>query len=308
MATLEERDGRPAAVHRSTTFRPRDLICSETTQQRDMRSPSKPATLLFLALFALGCVHARGAERALISNSEAESPGARGPRAPVLDASRYMQVEIADPYLELRTGPGRGYPIVHVVPRGERVDILFRRTDWHKVRDERGREGWADSSQMAQTLLPGRDAPPIRDRKRRSHAEERWEAGAQSGNFESANVNSVSVAYSLTELLALEAGLSQVFARSAESVFGTLGFTYAFRPEWRLSPFLQLGTGAVRTSPRFAISEDHTDQLAYLGAGLKYSLSRRFFFRADYRSYLIFKERESNEESQEWKIGFAFSF
>ena len=52
------------------------------------------------------------------------------------------QVVIQDPYLEFHTGPGRGYPIFYVVDRGEEVSLLRRRTDWIKVRSDRGREGW----------------------------------------------------------------------------------------------------------------------------------------------------------------------
>ena len=47
-------------------------------------------------------------------------------------AREYLQVFVTEPYLELRTGPGRGYPITQVVPRAESVDILKRRTDYFK--------------------------------------------------------------------------------------------------------------------------------------------------------------------------------
>ena len=56
---------------------------------------------------------------------------------------KLLQVFVSEPYLELSTGPGRGYPVFHVVEREASVDVLFRRTDWFKVRDEqrRGRLG-----------------------------------------------------------------------------------------------------------------------------------------------------------------------
>ena len=44
----------------------------------------------------------------------------------------------------MRTGPGRGYPIFHVIDRGESVDIIMQRTDWYQVRAENGKEGWVD--------------------------------------------------------------------------------------------------------------------------------------------------------------------
>jgi hypothetical protein len=64
-----------------------------------------------------------------------------------------VAVDVADPYLELHTGPGRGYPVTQVVPRGDRIEVLKRRTDWYLLRDSRGREGWAKRKDMAATLL-----------------------------------------------------------------------------------------------------------------------------------------------------------
>ena len=39
-------------------------------------------------------------------------------------------VAVADPYLEMHTGPGRGYPIFHVVDRGDSVQIVKQKTYW----------------------------------------------------------------------------------------------------------------------------------------------------------------------------------
>lgn len=56
-------------------------------------------------------------------------------------ARRYAQVFVKTPYLELHTGPGRGYPVFDVVAQGDSVIVLFRRTQWLKVRTRRGVEG-----------------------------------------------------------------------------------------------------------------------------------------------------------------------
>jgi len=47
--------------------------------------------------------------------------------------ARARKVLVADPFIELHTGPGRGYPIFHVVERGREVEIIKRRTDWFRV-------------------------------------------------------------------------------------------------------------------------------------------------------------------------------
>src|SRR5690348_6811526 len=78
-----------------------------------------------------------------------------GVTAPVAAArAAEHKILIADPYIELHTGPGRGYPVFHVVERGREVTIVKRRTDWFQLRTDRGVEGWATRDQMIATLEP----------------------------------------------------------------------------------------------------------------------------------------------------------
>src|SRR5690606_41903327 len=51
------------------------------------------------------------------------------------------KILIADPYIELHSGPGRGYPIFHVVERGREVYIIKRRTDSLQSPPEPGVQG-----------------------------------------------------------------------------------------------------------------------------------------------------------------------
>src|ERR1700676_1595803 len=75
---------------------------------------------------------------------------------PARAAHELLQLFVTQPYLELHTGPGRGYPVTQVVARGEAVDVLFRRTDWFKVRTERGVEGWASARELTRASLADR--------------------------------------------------------------------------------------------------------------------------------------------------------
>ena len=61
-------------------------------------------------------------------------------------------VVIADPYIELHTGPGSGYPIFHVADRGEQLVVSKRRTNWFRVRTQDGKKGWVSVDQLARTL------------------------------------------------------------------------------------------------------------------------------------------------------------
>ena len=74
--------------------------------------------------------------------------------SPATASSRHYEVVITDAYVEMHTGPGSGYPIFHVVERGEQVEVLKRRTDWYKIRDARDVEGWVDARSLSRTVEP----------------------------------------------------------------------------------------------------------------------------------------------------------
>jgi uncharacterized protein YgiM (DUF1202 family) len=57
-------------------------------------------------------------------------------------AAKNLVLVVTDPYLEMHSGPGRGFPIVYVIGRDELVTVLYSRTDWYKVRSLHGNEGW----------------------------------------------------------------------------------------------------------------------------------------------------------------------
>lgn len=257
-----------------------------------MRTVLKLASLLILAT-AAGLAHS-----------------ADGARQFDRDAGRYVDVAVADPYLELHTGAGTSYPVFRVIPRGEHIEILFRRTDWFKVRDDHDREGWAHRDNMQETLLASGEKLPLEDLSHRDFDIWPWESGVQSGNFGGGNVNSIYLGYSLNPNLASELAVSQTLGRSANGVLAVVGLTHSPRPDWRLAPFVQLGSGVIRIQPKATIISppERTEQVAYYGAGVKWYLSRRFILRADYRSYVLFTRRDTNEDRNEWKAGFAFFF
>ena len=72
-----------------------------------------------------------------------------------------LQLVVTAPFLEMHSGPGRGYPVVYVVGRDELVTVLFSRTDWYKVRAPHGAEGWARREDLAITKLADGEPAPI---------------------------------------------------------------------------------------------------------------------------------------------------
>ncbi|HEY7752980.1 MAG TPA: SH3 domain-containing protein [Steroidobacteraceae bacterium] len=221
-----------------------------------------------------------------------------------------LEVIVVDPYLEMRTGPGRGFPIVHVVERGERVRVLKRRTDWFQVQDADGREGWVHRSQMLETLVPAGTRMEIDDPAREDFTAHRREVGLLIGDFGGANVITAYGAYAFNAHLSGELAVSQILGNFSDGEAAALGVTHVPVPEWRIQPFLSMGTGMIRIRPKGTLVQTpaRTDQFAYVGGGLRAYLARRFIIRAEYKEYVVFTDRDENEEANEWKIGFAFFF
>ena len=221
-----------------------------------------------------------------------------------------LEVIVVDPYLELRTGPGRGFPIVQVVPRGEKVQVLKRRTDWFRIRDADGHEGWVHRSQIAETLVPAGARLEIDDPAREDFAAHRREVGLMLGDFGGANVVTVYGAYAFNAHLSGELALSHLLGSFSDGQIAALGVTHVFVPEWRIQPFASMGTGLIHTQPKSTVAQSpqRTDQLAYVGVGVRAYLARRFIVRGEYKNYVVFTDRDENEEAYEWKIGFAFFF
>ena len=226
------------------------------------------------------------------------------------EKEKLQQVFVSEPYLELATGPGRGYPVFHVVGREASVDVLFRRTDWFKVRDEQGVEGWARATDMRRTKLADGSPFIFNLGDRAGFTTHNWELGIGGGDYGGANLIGAYGAYSLTDNMKVELTLSQFLGNFSNGYKAEAGLTHVIFPEWRFSPFVELGTGVVYIEPRATIilPDDRTDQTAYVGAGVRFYLTRRFFLRADYRWHTVFTSRDDNQELEEWKVLIACFF
>jgi hypothetical protein len=225
-------------------------------------------------------------------------------------AKEYLQVFVTQPYLELRTGPGRGFPVTQVVARDESVDILKRRTDWFKVRTGRGVEGWASYKDMLNVVLADGTPFTFPMGDRAGYTSHRGEIGVFSGDYSGATLISAYGSYAFNSQLSVELSLGQFLGNASNGSTADLGLTHIFVPEWRFQPFVSLGTGIVHIEPKATLVAplDRDDQTAYVGGGFKYYLTRRFFARGEYRQHIVFTSRNDNEKVDEWKLGFAFFF
>jgi uncharacterized protein YgiM (DUF1202 family) len=216
-----------------------------------------------------------------------------------------LQVVVAQPYIEMHSGPGRGYPVVFVVGRDETVTILYRRTEWYRVRAARGQEGWVRRDDLALTkMVSGEPAPipPYPD-----FSTHRWEIGAGYGVYNHQNLVTGWVDYGLTNSLDIDVVLQQALGTVDNRYMATVGLRHTFLPEWRwISPTAGIGLGwqYIQEKNPPAPLQNNT-QLAYVALGARGFITRRFMWRAEWRKYTAFTNQNQNEEPEEWKVGLA---
>ncbi len=258
------------------------------------RRRHRPAIAVWLVMTWAAAMFAAGA-------ANASGSGAAGPT---------NEVEVADPYIELRTGPGRGYPIFHVEERGARIDLLSRKTSWYRVRTARGIEGWVDRTQLERTLGPSGEAVQLASGSLDDYRARRWEFGIHGGEFGGAGTISLSALRALSTGLHGEISLSHVLGRFSDSLIVSADLLALPVPEWRFAPYFLVGTGVIDTRPHTALvqARDGRDQLSHAGVGMRVWLARHVLARVEYRYHVIFTSRDENEEVSEWKAGFSVFF
>jgi hypothetical protein len=226
------------------------------------------------------------------------------------DASRVERVQVTDPYIELRTGPGRGYPIHFVASRSEWIEITLRHTDWYKVRTEGGKVGWVNRTQLETTLTEAGGSKTFRDVLVDDYLRRRVELGASWGKFESEPMLKLWTAYRLSDTISVEGSLGQVQGLFSGTDFWHANLQMEPWSDRRLSPLFTIGFGKFKNLPNASlVSALPTDaKLANAGIGLRYYLTDRFVARVDYTIYTAFVADTRSLEYRAITAGLSFFF
>jgi len=220
------------------------------------------------------------------------------------------RVLVADPYLELHTGPGRGYPIFDIAERGERVEILGRHTDWFKVRTARGKLGWVSRAQMEATLTEAGEKKTFRDVLFDDYLARRMEFGFSIGRLSHDPLLLAYAGYRLHENFIVELTVAQ-----STGTFSTTSLYYASLvsqpfPDSRWSPFFSLGAGRFANVPNATLVNgiETKGGLANAAVGLRYYVTRQFFLRAEVKRHVALINYNGADHFNEVSAGAAFFF
>lgn len=226
------------------------------------------------------------------------------------DASAQEKVQITDPYIELHTGPGRGYPIFFVAERNEWIEILLRHTDWYKVRTANGKEGWVNRSQLETTLTEAGTTKTFRDVVLDDYLRRRLELGAAWGLFESEPMVKIWTAYRFADTLSIEATIGQVQGTFAGTELWNINVNVEPWSDRRLSPFFGVGLGRFTNIPNLSLvnAVDTTANLANAAIGVRYHIAERFVAKLDYTIYAAYTSDNSTTQYRAVTLGLGFFF
>lgn len=219
-------------------------------------------------------------------------------------------VQIADPYIELRTGPGRGYPIFFVAPRSEWIEIELRHTDWFRVRTEDDKVGWVSRQQLESTLTAAGGSKSFRDVLLDDYLSRKFQLGAAWGHFQSEPMLKLWTSYRLSDTLSVEGTIGQVQGVFSGTNLWHVDMLIEPWSDKRISPFFGVGLGKFRNVPNQSlIGATTTDaKLAAARIGVRYYLTERFVMSADYALYTAFLSDLKTTEYRAWTLGLSFFF
>lgn len=220
------------------------------------------------------------------------------------------RLRVAGPYIELRTGPGRGYPVFFVAARDEWIEIELRYTDWYKVRTQSGKQGWVVRQQLESTLTEAGDQKTFRDVALDDYLARKLQLGAAWGVFESEPMLKMWASYKLSDTLSAEATLGQAQGVYSGSNFWHVNLMAEPWSDQRFSPFFALGAGNFKNLPNLSLVGAVTTsaKLSNASLGARYYLTDRFVVRADYTIYTAFVADIRSVEYRATTIGLSFFF
>jgi hypothetical protein len=217
---------------------------------------------------------------------------------------------LSEPFVDLHTGPGRGYPVFHVSARGEVVQLLLAHTGWVKLRTAAGIEGWTPRAALQGTLQAAGVAPGLFARWRDTHLRDKLEFGAAWGRFQRQPMLKLGARLRLSEAIAVQAAAGQVQGLYSGTDFWQVDAVLEPMSDLPLSPVFAVGVGRFRNIPNASLVEQGTTNanLAHAGLGLRWRFGARYVLHADWSHFVALLSEQRSREYRAVTVGLSFHF
>lgn len=222
-----------------------------------------------------------------------------------------VSLEVIDPYLEMHTGAGRGYPIFHTIEQGDRVEVIARRANWYFVRDHRQREGWVKQESLGRTMAKSGMPAALPDTRHGDFLQSQMRVGFTLGQQEEAETTSATFGYRLASWMGIEAEAGQIFGESIDGY--SYGASVIVEPinRWEAAPFIAYGMGKQvwekKQKLQVGSQKKHHNDYEYTGLGMNYYVGFNFVVRAEWRAMKVIG-RNDTVSNTAWRLGFSSFF
>jgi opacity protein-like surface antigen len=213
-------------------------------------------------------------------------------------------LEVAEPYIEMHTGPGRGYPVFNVIEQGETIEVLKQKTNWYKVRSADNKTGWTKSAELAHTLKPSGVPVDLPEVNHGDYLKSSWRVGFNAGQVEGANTFSITAGYRPLSWIGTEIEWGKIFDNSVTSDYYGANLLLEPETDWTVAPFVTIGAGQFQFNNRQKVVVDDAGNSDYLstGIGVNYYIGRNFVMRGEYRWYSVSTD-DDRVGLNSWRLG-----
>lgn len=225
-----------------------------------------------------------------------------------------LELEVIDPFIELHTGPGKGYPIFYTIEQGENITVLTRRTGWYELKAQNGRTGWAKATQVARTLLPTGEPVDLPTVSYGDYLKNSWRVGFNVGQFssgelEGADIFGYSIGYRPLSLLGVEIEQGNFYETEVKGNYQSLNVIIEPFSEWQLSPVLLIGGGSmeIESQPELTPLSFEKESFSRVGLGVNYYIGRNFVLQAGFQNFKVSTDND-DERLKRWNLGFNAFF
>jgi len=198
-------------------------------------------------------------------------------------------LKVADPFIEMHTGPGRGYPVFNVVEQGESIEVLKRKTNWYEIKTSDNKTGWTKATQLEHTLRPTGLPVDLPEVSHADYLKTSWRVGFSGGQLEGASTFSVTAGYRPLRWAELELEGGKIFDESVTSDYYGINLLVEPVPDWIITPYVFAGGGkfSFNNRQKVVVDDAGSPNYASIGGGLSYYVVSNLVVRGGYRSYSI---------------------
>ncbi|WP_374674769.1 SH3 domain-containing protein [Ideonella sp.] len=272
-----------------------------------------PRRCLGLALAAAACAaQAQTPPPSLPPGSLQEAAPATASVAPTAPSAtqRVARVQVVGPYVDMRSGPGRGYPVFYAAEREEWLVIELRHTDWFKVRTPRGVSGWVSRAQMRHTVTEDGVPFDLADPTLQDYLNRRFDLGIGYGATAKTAFTRAWAGWRFSDTLSVDVNFADVARQTSSTTIWTASLLAEPWSDRRLSPFVGVGVGRFNHTPNESLvnNQPYDGNMGVLTLGARYHLSGRVSLRVDYSRYAVFVDDDDSRLYQAGTVGLSIHF